>query len=524
MTDHQTLLAEYTRNGSDAAFRELVTRYVDLVFSTALRLVEGDTHRAEDVVQTVFVDLARVARTLPEDVKLGGWLHRDTCFVAATLMRGERRRQARERQAVEMNTLQNHSEADYSHVAPLLDEAINELEDADRTAILLRFFEQQDFRTVGQALGSNEDAARMRVTRALEKLEELLKRRGVTTSAASLGVVLAANAVQAAPVGLALTISTAAALAATTVATTATATAIKTIAMTTLQKNLIAAILAVVAGVGIYEARQASQFHDQVQALQQQRAPLAEQIQKLQSERDTASNSVVGLTEELATAKKNDAELLRLRGEVGALRAQLADARTATPLSKQPPLASADAYYNRAGTHYMNHDYEAQLEDLNKAIELDPNMAEAYFMRGNLYAHNLPKEKGGEEKALADYTRCLELKPNDASARWNRANGNAHLRRYDEAIADWTVYINGDTDFSLQLEGKTKSIAGAHFWRGRIFQANLRDYSSAIADYTEALQLNPNIEDAQRLRGECYEQLGEKEKAQQDFAIEPKRN
>src|SRR5665811_2328496 len=100
------------------------------------------------------------------------WLHRDTCLVAGHTLRGERRRQARERQAVEMNALQNHSEADYSLVAPLLDEAINELSEADRTAILLRFFEQQDFRAVGRALGSNEDAARMRVTRALEKLED----------------------------------------------------------------------------------------------------------------------------------------------------------------------------------------------------------------------------------------------------------------------------------------------------------------------------------------------------------------
>ena len=246
MTDSQNLLAEYGRNGSDAAFRELVARYVDLVYSTALRLVEGDTHRAEDVTQTVFVDLARMARTLPADVRLGGWLHRHTCFVAANTLRGERRRQSRERQAVEMNALQNHSEADFSQVAPLLDEAINELGEADRTAILLRFFEQQDFRAVGQALGSNEDAARMRVTRALEKLEEFLKRRGVTTSAASLGVVLTANAVQAAPVGLAVTISTAAALA--RQRTPSPPQAIfcnrkvpKTIAMTTLQKTIIGA-------------------------------------------------------------------------------------------------------------------------------------------------------------------------------------------------------------------------------------------------------------------------------------------
>src|SRR5213594_4236558 len=221
------------------AFRELVIRYVDLVYSTALRLVEGDTHRAEDVAQTVFVDLTRKARTLSKDVMLGGWLHRHTCFVAANTMRGERRRRSRERQAVEMNALQNNAGADFPLVAPILDEAINELGEEDRKAVLLRFFEQQDFRSLGQALGSTEDAARMRVARALDKLQGLLKRRGVTTSSATLSLLLSANAVQAAPVGLAVTISTAAALAGTTIATTAIATATKAIAMTTLQKALI---------------------------------------------------------------------------------------------------------------------------------------------------------------------------------------------------------------------------------------------------------------------------------------------
>src|SRR6266404_4459453 len=206
MTDSQSLLAEYARNGSDAAFRELVTRYVDLVYSTALRLVNGGTHRAEDVAQTVFIDLARLARTLSNDVMPGGWLHRHTCFVAANTMRGERRRQSRERQAVEMNALQDNSGADFSLVAPILDEAINELGEADRTAILLRFFEQRDFGSVGEALGSNEDAARMRVNRALGKLESLLKRRGVTTSAAAVGMALSVNAIQAVPSGLAATI------------------------------------------------------------------------------------------------------------------------------------------------------------------------------------------------------------------------------------------------------------------------------------------------------------------------------
>src|SRR6266487_2543068 len=221
MSDSQRLLAEYAQTGADAAFRELVTRYVGLVYSTARRLVDGDTHRAEDVAQIVFVDLARTARTLPADVQLGGWLHRHTCFVAAETMRGERRRQSREGQAVDMNVLQNDSGPDYSLVAPVLDEAIDELGEEDRTAILLRFFEQHDFRSVGQALGGNEDAARMRVNRALDKLQGLIKRRGVTTSAAALSLVLSANAVQAAPVGLAVTISTAVTAATITTATIA---------------------------------------------------------------------------------------------------------------------------------------------------------------------------------------------------------------------------------------------------------------------------------------------------------------
>ncbi|MEK7706852.1 MAG: sigma-70 family RNA polymerase sigma factor, partial [Verrucomicrobiota bacterium] len=314
MTDSQDLLAEYRRNGSDAAFRELIARYVDLVYSTALRLVEGDTHRAEDVAQTVFVDLARLVRTLSPEVRLGGWLHRHTCFVAANTLRGERRRQSRERQAVEMNALQNHSEADFSQVAPLLDEAINELGEADRTAILLRFFEQHDFRSVGEALGSNEDAARMRVTRALEKLEEFLKRRGVTASAASLGVVLTANAVQAAPVGLVVTISTAAAALAGTTATIATYTTMNWLNIKSIASIVVAAIAAGT-GAHLVQQREANRLRSENQQL-------IAQLNQLTAERDTALSAASQNNDEVEQRRKDKNELLRLRGEVGVLRQQ----------------------------------------------------------------------------------------------------------------------------------------------------------------------------------------------------------
>jgi RNA polymerase sigma factor (sigma-70 family) len=246
MTDSQQLLADYVRNGSEEAFRELVTRYLALVYSTAIRLVGDDTHLAEDVAQTVFIDLARKAHKLPADVMLGGWLHRDTCFVASKTMRSERRRQFRERHAVEMNSFQEHSESDFRQIAPILDEVINRLGAEDRTAILLRFFEQRDFRSVSEALGSSEDAARMRVNRALKKLHSLLTHRGVTMSTAALATVLATETITAAPAGLAVTISSVA-LASAATGTTTTLTFLKAMAMTKLQAGIIGAV--VVAGV-----------------------------------------------------------------------------------------------------------------------------------------------------------------------------------------------------------------------------------------------------------------------------------
>ena len=248
MTESQQLLDAYVKTGSESAFQELVTRYVDLVYSAAVRLVNGDTHLAEDVSQTVFADLARMARTLSEEVMLGGWLHRHTCFVASKMVRTERRRQLRERQAVEMNAHPDHSAANLALVAPILDDAINQLGSDDRAAILLRFFEQHDFRSVGETLGSNEEAARKRVSRALDKLHVLLKNRGVVFSATGLAAALSAQAVTAAPAGLAISISGAALASAATGGATA-LTVLKIMSMTKLKVGIVSAMVA--AGITI---------------------------------------------------------------------------------------------------------------------------------------------------------------------------------------------------------------------------------------------------------------------------------
>jgi hypothetical protein len=138
---------------------------------------------------------------------------------------------------------------------------------------VLRFFEQQDFRSVGKSLASSEDAARMRVNRALEKLRELLQQRGITATTAALSVVISANAVQAAPAGLAGTIA-AVVLGGTATTAAVVATATKVVGMTTLQKTFVTATVAVLAGAGIYEAGQNVRLRNQVQTLQQELAAM----------------------------------------------------------------------------------------------------------------------------------------------------------------------------------------------------------------------------------------------------------
>ncbi|HEV2207363.1 MAG TPA: sigma-70 family RNA polymerase sigma factor [Verrucomicrobiae bacterium] len=323
MTESQQLLAEYTRNGSETAFRDLVQRYLGLVYSCAVRLVGGDAHLAQDVAQTVFIHLARKAASLPPGVMLGGWLHRDTCFVAAKFLRQARRRQAREQQAALMHALPDHSQANLEQLSPILDEAINALAEEERLAILLRFFEQRDFRSVGAALCTSDDAARMRVTRALDKLQVLLKHRGVTLSVSVLAAALAAEAVTAAPVGLATSIS-AAALA--TTGAGATTALIKALTMNA--KLLLASSLA----VGGLAVSLVVQHRGRLQ-LEENNRRLQQQVQALAADNETLSSRLAQTPARPVVAANHDGELLRLRGEVGSLRQQLAEATNAQSLS-----------------------------------------------------------------------------------------------------------------------------------------------------------------------------------------------
>jgi uncharacterized protein (TIGR03435 family) len=203
--EDMALLREYAVHRSEAAFATVVSRYVNLVYSAALRQVR-DPHLAQEVTQAVFIILARKAGKLGSGTILSGWLFKTVRFTAAAQIKSVVRRQQREQEAY-MRSLTSEPNDARTGLAPMLDDALAGLGEKDRQAVLLRFFEERSLAQVGSALAVNEDAARKRVARAVDKLREFFAKRGVVLTAGAIGAALSANAVHAAPAGLTGSIS-----------------------------------------------------------------------------------------------------------------------------------------------------------------------------------------------------------------------------------------------------------------------------------------------------------------------------
>jgi len=204
--DDIALLKQYAEEQSEAAFAGLVARYVNLVYSAALRSA-GNAHAAQEITQAVFIILARKAQTLGAKTVLSGWLYQTARLTAANYLRTEIRRQNREQEAY-MQAILNEPESEaWRQIAPLLDDAMGRLGEKDRDAIVLRFFENKSLGEVGLALGASEDAAKMRVNRALEKLRQFFTKRGVGSTTTAIAENISANSVHIAPAGLAKSVT-----------------------------------------------------------------------------------------------------------------------------------------------------------------------------------------------------------------------------------------------------------------------------------------------------------------------------
>lgn len=337
------LLERYSEGGCEAAFTEVVQRHVDLVFSAALRQVGGDRHLAEDVTQSVFTDLARKARDLARRELLSGWLYTSTRFAAAKRVRAEQRRFAREQEAYNMQPTSAGPEEtpDWLQLETVLDEAMHELKERDRDAVLLRYFEGRPFAEVGQKLGLSEDGARMRVDRALEKLRALLGERGIASTCAALGAALAQQAVTAAPAGVAMNIAgtamagalaagalTATATGGATAATAAggetTLTILKIMGMTKLKAAGIAVVMAGVAVPLVIQHQSNEALRGRNDSLARQNEQFAQQLTPLAAENTRLSNLLARTAPPVHRESSN--ELFQLRAEVTRLRQEAREA------------------------------------------------------------------------------------------------------------------------------------------------------------------------------------------------------
>lgn len=342
MNEDAALLRRYASEKSEAAFAELVRRHLDLVYSAALRRLGGDAHRAADVAQQVFTTLARDAEKLSRHGVLTAWLYTATHNAAIDLIRSEQRRATREQEASTMQTLLAATpDADWAKLRPVLDHVMDELSDADRTAVLLRFFEKRPFADIGVALNLSEDAARMRVDRALEKLHALLAQRGITSTGAALGVILANQAVVAAPAGLLASITGGALAGVTTAGGTAAVAAKVLNFMSTTKLTLgVAAAIAVAATAVTWQQRQTNaELRNEIVALRQQTATTATlrtENQRLVAEKNSDEETARTEHEELVQLRaareafRQRQAAAGARGQTGAANPRAANAPTPT--------------------------------------------------------------------------------------------------------------------------------------------------------------------------------------------------
>jgi RNA polymerase sigma factor (sigma-70 family) len=394
-SDDNELLALYARDRSEEAFATLVARYVNLVYSVALRHV-AEPHQAEDITQAVFLLLTKKAEGLSPKTILAGWLYRTAQLTAANFVRTESRRRSREREA-QMRWSTEKSEPDvWAQTSPVLDAAMAHLGDRERNAVVLRFFEGKSLREVAGTLGATEDAAQKSVERALKKLRGFFSRRGIALSDVTLTGVLSTHTVQAAPAGLAGSIMSAGLAKSAAVTGPSLALAKSTLKLMTWLKIKTAAKVMAWAVLIAGTATVAIHAGDYIKR---------GRIDLFQGKYDHAI--------------ANFDHALRLNPQ------------------------SAPAYFSRGRANKLERNYEQALRDYTHAIQINPQAVAAYVNRGQIY--NL---EGDHDRAIADFNQAIQLDARRPIPYLDRGVAEVAKNEYGQAIADFNSALKIDPTFS----------------------------------------------------------------------------
>ena len=190
------LLARYARNRDAEAFRSLVEKHSDMVFSVSRRIV-GDAADAEDIAQDCFILLSRHAVNLRAPV--AGWLHHVAVNVSLKFLRDKQVR--RNHEAHTPIATREAREESWESVRSAVDEAIAVLPERLRTPIILHYLEARRQEDIAAELKISQSAVSKRLTRGVALLRKHLRRAGFVTPAA-LAVLLATKAAEASPPSL----------------------------------------------------------------------------------------------------------------------------------------------------------------------------------------------------------------------------------------------------------------------------------------------------------------------------------
>ena len=230
---------------------------------------------------------------------------------------------------------------------------------------------------------------------------------------------------------------------------------------------------------------------------------------KIEADPDEVIKSVDSLrkdhqkTKELEETRRKAAEYLK---EMERLKSELLLAKGDTEKQGEYNEAvkrlSATDWFDKGYAYHEAKEYQDAIYALNRVLELDPKLAEAYYNRGLTYG-----KLGNYQQAVADYTRAIELDPRFALAYGNRGVAYGELGNHNQAIADCTIAIELNPKYPV-----------AYNARGNAYN-RLGNYQQAIADYTRTIELNHKDAKAYYNRGVAYEGLGNLQQAIADYKI-----